>query len=103
MAVPSHTRPFRSAIVIPLSGPSAESGRNKGMSQTSAKRVELASCPCSIGKSLHSSERGLALGFSVGDAAAHLCFAAADLQSTQDVDMTALGRRAFIATTAPSL
>ena len=58
----SHARPFRGAIVIRLSRPSAESGRNKGMSQTSAKRVELASCPCSIGKVLHSSERGLALG-----------------------------------------
>src|SRR6266702_6382280 len=57
-----HARPFRSAIVIRLSRPSAESGRNKGTSQTSAKRVELASCPCSIGKVLHSSERGLALG-----------------------------------------
>src|SRR5262245_17300394 len=69
--------PFRGAIVIRLSRPSAESGRNKGMSQTSAKRVKLDSCPCSIGKSLHSSERRLTLGCSVGDVVAHLGLAAA--------------------------
>src|SRR5262249_56348239 len=57
----SHAGPFRSAIVIHHSRPFADSGRNKGMSQTSAKRVELASCPCSIGKVLHSSETGLHL------------------------------------------
>ena len=75
----SRARPFRSAIVIRLSRPSGESGRNKGMSQTSAKRVKLGSCPCSIGKSLHSSERRLTLGCSVGDVVAHLGLAAAEL------------------------
>jgi len=39
-----------------------------------------ASRPCSVGKDLHKSERGLALERSVGDVVAHLGLAAAELQ-----------------------
>ena len=42
----SHPRPFRSATVIPSRRPSAKPGRNKGMSQTSAKRTKPANGPC---------------------------------------------------------
>src|SRR5215472_11264481 len=77
----SHPRPFRSAIVIRLSRSSAESGRNKGMSQTSAKRVKLSPVVLVVlGKVYTVRKRGLTLGCSVGDVVAHLGLAADELQ-----------------------
>jgi hypothetical protein len=51
----------RQRAMIPVSRPPAEPGRNKGMSQTSAKRAKLAGCPCRIVEGLHGSARELAL------------------------------------------